>query len=276
MLKFLYNFILTCDGQIQSLAMSAFLDVSEAISGEENKAEASKDEVKFILGMLECSKEIVRDCAIRSLSKMMNVLPDIEVDNELGLLVVRRLWIAKHDVSMDIQELTDILWTNLGYEIPAVLSAEILKDIIHDESCIQKTAACSLVSILNEEQGNAKAVLDHLLEIYREKLQLVPPVFDQFNREIVPAIDLWSPRRGVAITISQIAQFFDLETVEMIIQFMVSTGLRDREEIVHKEMLAASLAVVDLHGKECVATLLPVFEDFLDKAPNISEYDNIV
>lgn len=275
MLKFLYNFILTHDGQIQSLAMSAFLDVSDAISGEPGKADASKDEVKFVLGMLECHKEIVRDCAIRSLSKMMNALPDIEIDNELGLLVIRRLWLAKHDDSMDIQELTDILWTNLGYEIPPVLSAEILKDIIHDESCIQKAAARSLVTILKENSEDVKAVLDHLLEIYREKLELVPPVLDQFNREIVPAIDLWSPRRGVAITISQIAQFFDLETVEMIIQFMVSTGLRDREEIVHKEMLAASLAVVDLHGKECVATLLPVFEDFLDKAPNISEYDNI-
>lgn len=118
-------------------------------------------------------------------------------------------------------------------------------------------------------------MLNHLLEIYKEKNNLVPAVLDQFNREIAPPIDIWSPRRGVAITISQIAQFFDLETVEMIIQFMVSTGLRDREEIVHKEMLAASLAVVDLHGKECVATLLPVFEEFLDKAPNKSEYDNI-
>jgi hypothetical protein len=275
MLKLLYNFVLNCDGSIQAQAMSAFLDVAEAISGEKSKAEASRDEIKFILNMLECSKEIVRDCAIRALSKMMNVLPDIELDNELGLLVIRRLWVAKHDVSMDLQELADILWTNLGYEIPSILSEELLKDIIHDESCIQKAAACSLVTILKDDQKDVPAVLNHLLEIYKEKLTPVPAVLDQFNREIVPPIDLWSPRRGVAITISQIAQFFDLQTVEMIIQFMVSTGLRDREEIVHKEMLAASLAVVDLHGKECVATLLPVFEEFLDKAPNNSEYDNI-
>lgn len=275
MLKLLYHFIFTCDGPIQAQAMSAFLDVSDALSGDLLKTEASRDEIKFILSMLECSKEIVRDCAVRALSKMMNVLPDIEVDNELGLLVIRRLWVAKHDISIDIQELTDILWANLGFELPPMLSGELLKDIIHDESCIQKAAACSLVSLLGENQGDVSAVLNHLLEIYKEKNNLVPAVLDQFNREIAPPIDIWSPRRGVAITISQIAQFFDLETVEMIIQFMVSTGLRDREEIVHKEMLAASLAVVDLHGKECVATLLPVFEEFLDKAPNKSEYDNI-
>lgn len=275
MIKLLHYFISTCDGPIQAQAMAAFLDVAESISGNPNKAEATRDEIKFILSMLESSKEIVRDCAIRALSKMMNVLPDIEVDNELGMLVIRRLWISKHDISADIGELSDILWTNLGFEIPSILNEDLLKDIIHDESCVQKAAACSLVSLLKENQEGVSAVLNHLLEIYMEKLILVPAVLDQFNREIVPPVDLWLPRRGVAVTISQIAQFFDLPTVEMIIQFMVSTGLRDREEIVHKEMLAASLAVVDLHGKECVATLLPVFEDFLDKAPNNSDYDNI-
>jgi HEAT repeat protein len=176
---------------------------------------------------------------------------------------------------MDIQDLADLLWSKSGFEIPSTLFEELLKDIIHEESCIQKAAACSLVSILKESETDVKIVLDQLLEIYEEKLVLVPAVLDQFNREIVPAIDLWSPRSGVAVTISQISQFFDLDTVEKIIQFMVSKGLRDRQEIVHKEMLNASLAIVDLHGKDCVATLLPVFEQFLDKAPNNSEYDNI-
>lgn len=275
MLRLLLSLITNFDGQIQSQASSAFLDVSEAISGENHRSVASRDEIKFILCMLESNKEIVRDCAIRSLNKIIDVLPNIDDDQELGLLILRRVWIAKHDVSSDIQDLADLLWTKSCFEIPVILSEEILKDIIHDENCIQKAAACSLVTILRDDQSRVVPVLDKLLQIYDEKLALVPAVLDQFNREIVPAIDLWSPRRGVAITISQISQFFDLETVERIIQFMVSIGLRDREEIVHKEMLAASLEIVDLHGKQCVTTLLPVFEEFLDKAPNASEFDNI-
>lgn len=276
MLRLSARIISNYDGQIQSQAVATFLDIAAAISGENNRSEASRDEIKFILNMLESSQEIVRDCAIRALNKIIDVLPNIDDgDIELGFLTLRRIWIAKHDVSIDIQDLAEMLWTKSGFEIPSTLFEEILKDIVHEEGCIQKAAACSLVSILKEDQKNVKFVLDQLLEIYSDKLALVPAVLDQFNREICPPVDVWSPRRGVAITISQIAQFFDFETVQIIIQFMVSTGLRDREEIVHKEMLAASLAIVDLHGKECVTTLLPVFEDFLDKAPNISAYDNI-
>jgi hypothetical protein len=111
--------------------------------------------------------------------------------------------------------------------------------------------------------GNLSGKIDH------------DSVLDQFDREVVPAIDPWGPRRGIAVAISQISQFFDLATVESVMQFMVSTGLRDREEIVHKEMLAASLVIIDIHGKDCVTSLLPVFEDFLDKAPNHSCFDLI-
>ncbi|CAG9808270.1 unnamed protein product [Chironomus riparius] len=275
MLRLLLSLITNFDGQVQSQACSAFLDVSEALSGENHRSVASRDEIFFILQMLESSKEMIRDCAIRSLNKIMDVLPNIEDDNDLGLFILRRVWIAKHDVATEIQDQADYLWTKSCFEIPIALSEEILRDIIHDENCIQKAAAGSLVTILREDQSRVIPVLDKLLETYTEKLSLVPAVLDQFNREIVPAIDMWSPRRGVAITISQISQFFDLETVERIIQFMVSTGLRDREEIVHKEMLAASLEIVDLHGKQCVTTLLPVFEDFLDKAPNVPSFDNI-
>ena len=38
-------------------------------------------------------------------------------------------------------------------------------------------------------------------------------------------------------------------------------------------MLAAAVATIDNHGKNTVADLLPVFEDFLDNAPSDSSYD---
>lgn len=194
---------------------------------------------------------------------------------ETELLLFCRIWVAKFDVSDEIKELAVELWDEGCFEVPLILSDELMKDIVHNEVCIQKAAASGLVAILKEDSSIIKSVLDHLLAIYNDKLVLIPAVVDQFDREIVPAIDAWSPRRGVAVAISQVSLFFDLETVQSVMQFMVSTGLRDREEIVHKEMLAASLSIVDIHGKECVATLLPVFETFLDKAPNDSSFDNI-
>ena len=38
-------------------------------------------------------------------------------------------------------------------------------------------------------------------------------------------------------------------------------------------MLDAAVATIDLHGKETVGDLLPVFEDFLDNAPEDSSLD---
>lgn len=275
MMRSLVDLVTSYRGRIQTQAVAAFLDVADAVSGQSYRSIASKDEIEFMMNMLQSDMEIIRDAAVRGLIKIIDALPTISDDYELGLLIVRRIFIAKHDVSNDIQELCETLWENGGFEVPVVLSDELMKDIIHHENCIQKAAACALVTILKDDSTIVKNILDQLLELYKEKLSLIPPVLDQFNREVVPSIDPWEPRRGVAITISQIAQFFDLGTVESVMQFMVSTGLRDREEIVHKEMLAASLAIVDLHGKDCVATLLPVFEEFLDKAPNKSEFDLI-
>ena len=88
-----------------------------------------------------------------------------------------------------------------------------MKDIIHNEVCIQKASASGLVAILKEDPSIIKNVLEQLLAIYNDKLILIPAVVDQFDREIVPAIDAWSPRRGVAVAISQVSLFFDLETV---------------------------------------------------------------
>lgn len=275
MMRLLHFSVTSYRGRIQTQAIAAFLDVADAISGQSYRSIASKEEIEFIMCMLQSDMEIVRDTAVRALIKIIDALPTISDDYELGLLIVRRIFVAKHDVSNDIQELCETLWETGGFEVPTVLSDELMKDIIHHENCIQKAAASALVTILNDDTKIAKSILDQLLELYNEKLTMIPPVLDQFNREIVPSIDPWETRRGVAITISKIQQFFDIDTVENVMQFMVSTGLRDREEIVHKEMLAASLAIVDLHGKECVATLLPVFEEFLDKAPNNSDFDNI-
>lgn len=262
-------------GRIQTQAVAALLDVATSSSGNEYCAYAGRQEIECLLVALQNHLEAVRDVALRALTTIMKTLPTMSDDYEFGLRLTRRLWIAKHDVSEENRDLANTLWEDGKFEVPIVLCDELLKDVIHPEPCIQKAAAFSLVSILKDDPSLVQGVLDQLLEIYYDKLTKIPAKLDQFDREIEPAIDQWSPRRGVAIAICQIAQFFNLSDVDKVMQFMVSKGLGDREEIVHKEMLAAALTIVDLHGKETIAKLLPVFEDFLDKAPKSSVYDNI-
>lgn len=275
MMKVLLQLIAMHRGRVQTEAVAALLEVATSSSGNEYYARADIMEVECLLNALESYLEAVRDVSLRALTIIITTLPSINEHYEFGLMMTRRLWVAKHDISEENKNLADILWDNAKLEIPAVMSSELLKDIVHREPCIQKAAALALVSILREDGTLVQDVLAQLLAIYYDKLTMIPAKLDQFEREIEPAVDQWGPRRGVAIAICQIAQFFSVTDVDKVMHFMVSKGLGDREEIVHKEMLAAALAIVDLHGKETIAKLLPVFETFLDKAPKSSYYDNI-
>lgn len=262
-------------GRVQSQAVGALLDVAKTSSGEPHFARGGRGELECLMHALQSNLEVVRDVALRALIIMVNVIDDIQDDYDFSLYVTRRLWVAKHDISEENKLLADELWEKSKLDVPIVMSDELLKDVTHSELCIQRAAAFALVSILKEDPSLVDDILAQLLEIYNEKLKMVPAQLDQFEREIVPAIDQWVPRRGVAIALCQIAQFLSLESVDKVIQFMVSKGLGDRDEVVHKEMLAAALTVIDLHGKETINKLLPVFENFLDKAPKSSHYDNI-
>ena len=90
-----------------------------------------------------------------------------------------------------------------------------------------------------------------------------------------PAIDHWEPRTGIAIAIAKIAPYYNDFMVTQAVSFFVPKGLGDRVEAVRKEMLNAAIATIDLHGKDSVGDLLPVFEDFLDTAPDDSSYDTV-
>nr|XP_040228816.2 eIF-2-alpha kinase activator GCN1 [Anopheles coluzzii] len=275
MVRLLLRLVQQHRGRVQTQAVAALLDVAESCSGREYTARADLREIDALLVALQEELDAVRDVSLRALAIMIDVLPSIADDYEFGLRLTRRLWVAKHDLSPDIKLLATGIWQDGGYEVPIVMADELMKDIIHPELCVQKAAAAALVSILVEDSSTIEGVVEQLLEIYREKVVMIPAKLDQFDREIEPAIDPWGPRRGVAIALGSISPFLTPELVKSVIQFMVRYGLRDRQEIVHKEMLAASLAIVDHHGKENVTYLLPTFEYFLDKAPSKGAYDNI-
>lgn len=275
LLKILLEIISIHRGRVQSQAISDVLDVAKSNSGEKFYASGDRCDVECLLTALQSNLDVIRDVALRSLTIMMKVVLEYQSDYDYNLYLIRRLWIAKHDISEENKQLACIIWEQGQFEVPIVLCDELLKDVVHQELCIQKASAASIVSILNDDPTLIESVLEQLLETYNDKLQKIPAQLDQFEREIVSAIDQWVPRRGVAIALCHVAPFLSSDLVDRIIQFMVSKGLGDRDEIVHKEMLAAALNIVDLHGKECIGKLLPVFENFLDKAPKSSHYDNI-
>lgn len=272
--KLLLSLVNAHNGRVRNKAVVTLLDVAKCRSGENYCATASRIEIEIFLNALENILEVIRDVALRILQIFSKpIIAECKRDTTFVLHIKRSFWVAKFDVCLANRYLANELWDKMSIDAPDY--SLVLPVIIHPEICMQKAAADSLFPLLTNDPSSAKGILKQLLKIYNEKLIMIPPKLDQFDREVEPAIDQWRPRRGVAIAISKIASFFSLDDVNHIMQFMVSAGLGDRSEIVHKEMLAAALTIVDIHGKDTIITLLPVFEDFLDKAPKSEIFDNI-
>lgn len=122
-------------------------------------------------------------------------------------------------------------------------------DIEHPVECIQESAAEALATLIEDDRDQIKPIVDSLLSLYKERLEMIPPKLDEFGREIEKPIDTWGPRRGVALALINLAPLIDPTIIGSLIEFFVSISLGDRKEKVRKVMLAASLKIVDLHGK---------------------------
>lgn len=158
---------------------------------------------------------------------------------------------------------------------PNVLCDELIEDIAHPVESVQQAAACALGQLLVQEPKLMPGVLDRLLVLYQSKLAMIPSKLNDFGRVIEQPIDTWGPRRGVALALAQLAPLLTPDTIHTLIQFFVKTGLGDRDSSVRNEMFTAAVAAVDLHGKNNITSLLPVFEEFMDKAPKSGGYDCI-
>ncbi|XP_034131444.1 eIF-2-alpha kinase activator GCN1 [Drosophila guanche] len=262
------------NNKVQAQAASAILEVAKSSSGGIFCASPDNHIIMVFLEALQCNIDSVRNVALRALNIMIEAIVNhLKVHNDLQQAIIVRLWIAKFDVADENRDLAVSVWDISNLPLPGF--NEIVSNITHSELCIQKSAAESLIPLIKTDETLVKNGIQKLLDIYNEKLSLIPPVVDQFDREIEPATDQWKPRRGVAFAFAQMAPYLSVEDINFIMHFMVSQGLGDREDIVHKEMLAAALKIVDIHGKETIVSLLPVFEEFLDKAPKSQSYDNI-
>ncbi|KRK05621.1 uncharacterized protein Dyak_GE27770, isoform A [Drosophila yakuba] len=273
MFEILFNLLIN-NRKLEAQTSGAILQVAKCSNGDNCSSSPDNHIISIFLQALQHCSDAVRKVALQSLKIMVNgIVKHIKVDNSLEKVIINRIWIAKHDPEEENREVAFYLWNTAKFPSPEYV--DIINDITHPETCIQKSASESLIPLLIGDEVLIKCVIKKLFFIYKEKLSLIPPVMDQFDREIEPAIDQWKPRRGIAIAFSTIAFLLSIEDINDIMNFMVSQGLGDREDIVHKEMLAAALKIVDLHGNKTIVNLLPVFEDFLDKAPKSQSYDNI-
>ncbi|XP_044271833.1 eIF-2-alpha kinase activator GCN1 [Tribolium madens] len=275
MFELLVEIISSSAGRVQSQAEACLLDVARCASGDPGCAKATMDEIDVLLTGLQNPAVVVRDAALRSLTIIVSSLPNYESDYDYAMKISKRIWIAKFDENEENQILAEKLWELAKLEFPAYLSEELMPDIEHPVECVQVAASRALAALLQDNKEQVQETLEKLLKLYNQRLQMIPAKLDEFGRELEKPIDTWFPRRGVALALAQLAPLITPDLIGDLVQFFVSTSLSDRHEQVRKEMLNAALKIVDLHGKETVSTLWPVFDNFMSKSTKSAHLDAV-
>lgn len=277
MMNILIDIIDKTAGRVQQQAVSALLEVSKSVSGDIGCTNATPDQIDTLLSALRRSSPSIRDAALRSLQILVRMLPTKMTNPEQYLKLTRRIWVAKHDIVTENREGADKLWSaaKLSTSEDGLLQC-LVDDLV--ESCLplQKSAAIATATLLPLTPDiSLQTVIQMLIQIYNEKNNMIPGRVDSLGRIVEKPVDTWEPRQGVAFALEQLAPLLDSDSVCELSVFYVSKGLGDRSDQVRNTMLAAALAAVDLHGKNNVNSLLPIFEPVLDKGPDCSSYDSV-
>ncbi|KAF8792212.1 eIF-2-alpha kinase activator GCN1 like protein [Argiope bruennichi] len=274
MFDVLIKVICQTTGQYQKLAMDTLIKTCEAASGDDNCTVAEMPEINVLLSALLLKEEKARLGSLLGLKSLELVLPQPDTDYENGMQVVRRIFVACFDPVEENREIAERLWKDIGFSKSSDLCTYVLDDVVNKEELVRQAAADALAALLNEFPDKTSAIIDQLLEIYHEKLYLPPPVLDSLQRVISESPpDMWEARSGIALALGKMAPYLTLEQVTSLMSFFVSEGLGDRHATVRKHMVDAAIAITDLHGKDVLSELLPVFDNFMDQAPDNSSYD---
>lgn len=272
----LIKVICSTTGQNQNLAMETLVKACEASSGDENCGFATMEEINVLLLALLLCEEQARLAVLQGLKALEVVLPDVDSDYKNGMYVVQRLFVACFDPSEQNATTAQELWQRLNFSKMPDLCELILKDVTYKEMLVRQAAADALADLFNDFPGHVDSTIQKLLEIYHEKLYQPPPVLDSLHRVVSESPpDMWEARSGIALALGKMAPFLSRNQVSNLVSFFVPEGLGDRHTTVRKHMLDAAVAIIDNHGKDCLSDLLPVFDNFMDQAPDNSSYDAV-
>ncbi|XP_050533442.1 eIF-2-alpha kinase activator GCN1 isoform X2 [Daktulosphaira vitifoliae] len=268
MFELLSEIISRTIGNLQDKAASAFLTIAKSCSTEEKCDPASREEILCLLSALQnpCTK--VRYTAIQALKMVAAAFPTSKKDTYIILRITKRIWITKFDIYEENRNLADDLWdfAKLDIKVNGLLE-NLLEDVVHPVTDVQKAVSVALFSFLKDSPINATNIaLKKLLSMYNSKV---------IKLEDNIELDDWQGRVGVAMALEQLSLLLSDDMVIQLVNFFVSTSLDDRNHVVREHMLKAAVAVVNLHGKNNVDRLMSIFEKFLKKATSSESFDNV-
>ncbi|KAI1293700.1 eIF-2-alpha kinase activator GCN1 [Halotydeus destructor] len=275
MLSVLLQLISLSPAHIEKQATKVLLEVALSASGQPGCATVTAAEVECLLESLKSESEVIRLASLEALMAVSDGL-DQWTGQELEKKLIKRIFVANFDPEPKCSVAATNLAEKCGFEPNESLCSSIVEDIGQAEEPLRQSLAGAAEDLLNSYPDQSKRFVEQLIEIYHENCKELPAAVDIFGRKTaVTHVDTIKPRLGVALILSKIAAQFSDDSVERIARFLVPQALGDRNEAVHNQMLEAGIALVDIHGKKHITTLLDVFETFLDNAADSSASDEV-
>lgn len=257
-------------GTAPTLAMraeKALVCLSEGFSAEHT--------VELLEGVISPFINVRCACLI-SLMKISEVFQEA---NELPNLLHSRVWFAKHDIDETNCQLAQELYEDL--EPIQYDQVTQLFDLLSNEDpsirLIAGSALAGAVKALNENENKPKIdgepdidtylikILANLFRLYQENLP-APPETDARGKVISVEDNFWRLRAGVAVALASMASVVNINDLSTLFNFLITKGpLNDYNEEVRRLMVSAGIEIVNVHGRENISLLLPIFEENLTK-----------
>jgi len=180
-------------------------------------------------------------------------------------VMVARLWMACHDAVAVVAEKADALWQKLGCKLPKDYSGPILQLLSHQQASVRRAAGLALAGGCVTYPGSTHDNLKKLFALFVENPDQVirgKPGFRQAEK-IIPMGHI---RSGAALALGACVNSVNSrEMLREIFSFLMDHGLADLNDEVWENSLHAGLKMIDVHGKNHVGLLLPMFEKRLEE-----------
>ncbi|XP_060079689.1 stalled ribosome sensor GCN1-like [Ylistrum balloti] len=277
LLCLLIHVISTSIAKVGQSASSALVEVCDSISGKEGCSKATEKEILVLLEALKSPCVAVRDSTLQGLMCLVDVLPNVDDNFDLGIAIAQRLWVASFDSDDNVKMLGEKILQELMLDEPYEdMAGPLIDDVISSEEVVRLAASKALEKTLECHSDYVTATIEQLKTKYEDKLYMPPPKLDNFGRlvEDQPQ-DEWQARSGVAAALKAMSPLLPSDQIIELFSFYVPKALGDRIPEVRSHMRDAALAAINDHGKANVVLLLPVFEEFLANAPNTASNDAV-
>ncbi|RNA00153.1 translational activator GCN1 [Brachionus plicatilis] len=245
-------------------------------------------ELSELIEGLFCELYSVRETCLNCLSILINnrnlfliEKPNFMINDAVYSHLRHRLAVSCHDDSESNRMVASKIWKEGSFESDEQLCHELINDLVYPAENVRYGAATALAHLVSEKHGSlVPSVVQSLIELYKQHIVLKEPEKDQFGR-IDPhqiAIDDFDKRTGIAHGFTKLSKSVPTNNQTLVIkvfQFLIYEGMNDRNVVVRNKMLAASIEWVNDHGKSNIASLLPLFEKFLEEAPKDACHDAV-